>query len=65
VAEAVNYGTAHWLEQVADVKHCKCERSSVKVNLIGLKDTLQKCNFFINAAPIAKTIEFKHFAERV
>ena len=47
------------------MKHCRCERSSVKINLFELKNTLQKCTFIFIVAPISKTLEFKKFAERV
>ena len=30
IAEAINYGTLDWLNQVIDSKPCKCSRSSVK-----------------------------------
>ena len=59
IAEAINYGTLHWLQDVPDVKYCKCEKSSVKVNLQELRNNL------IAYPQLSKSKEFKVFSARI
>ena len=53
IAEAINYATLHWLETVPDSKYCSCKKSSVKINLIELRNNLLRCKILIKTDPLA------------
>jgi len=45
IAEAINYGTLDWLNQLPYSKACRCSRSSVKADHTEVLKKLEKCKF--------------------
>ena len=58
IAEAINYGTLDWLNQLPYSKPCQCSRSSVKSEHTEIMKNLEKTNF-------SKSKEFQDFKEYV
>lgn len=43
IAEAINYGTLDWLNQITKSKPCQCSKSSVRASLPQIYSHLSKC----------------------
>lgn len=65
IAEAINYGTLNWLNQLPLSKICHCLRSSVKAEPTEILKNLEQCILAFNLAEFNKTKEFLKFKSYV